>query len=290
MPIIKQIRRSLVNPKSVFLNEFIMNVTSQTGEDGIILKIFDVIEEKNRWCVELGALDGKQFSNTFNLLQNNAWNGVLIEGNETRFDALKKTYAGNSRVTLVNRMVCFKTAADSLDFVLRGIHDIPVNFDFISIDIDGNDYYIWDSLVFFRPRLVIIEFNPTIPNDVFFVQDKDFNVNQGSSLLALIELGKNKGYELVGATPFNGIFIVTEEFDKFNISDNSIDAMYTPILDGRIFHGYDGTIYTAGMDRFLWGHGMIAPDALQVLPREQRAYGDHLPQSNRFSGSGRMKE
>ncbi len=126
------------------------------------------------------------------------------------------------------------------------------NFDLLSIDVDGTDYFIWESLSEFLPRLVIIEFNPTVPNDIIFVQAKDANVNHGCSLLALVTLGKQKGYELVCCTSTNAFFVRKEEFHHIGLSNNSHWNLYEPICDGRIFQGYDSTIFVEGMDRLVW--------------------------------------
>jgi hypothetical protein len=211
------------------------------------------------------------------LIKNQGWRGVLIEGNRERFEDLTRTYAGDDRANLVCAAVGLEPGTDLLDDILASVAGCPNDIDFLSIDIDGNDYHIFASLATFKPRVVVIEFNPTIPNDVVFVQDRDFSVNQACSLLALVELGKSKGYELVAATSFNAFLVVADAFPKFGIADNSIDAMYAPLCDGRVFHGYDGTIYCAGMDVLLW-HGIeVAPGSLQILPAEKRVYSDRLP-------------
>ena len=67
----------------------------------------------------------------------------------------------------------------------------------MSIDIDGNDYHIFEGLDIYQPKLICIEFNPTIPNEVNFSQKANMSVNQGSSALALIELAKKKLYSPV---------------------------------------------------------------------------------------------
>ena len=64
-------RKSRVDPASAFLQKFRQNVTSQRGEDGIIMEIFETVGRTNEYCVEFGAWDGKHFSNTWNLLKNN---------------------------------------------------------------------------------------------------------------------------------------------------------------------------------------------------------------------------
>ena len=104
----------------------------------------------------------------------------------------------------------------------------------------------------FSPRLVVVEFNPTVPNDVFFVQEDDPAVNQGASLLALIELAQSKGYELVATTEWNGFFVPRDLFPSFNIADNHIDAMHDPAhFESRLFQCYDGTLVLAGCKHLL---------------------------------------
>ena len=202
MAIIKQIKES--NDSNNWLKKYAKNINSQFGEDGIIEKIFTIIEESDKWCVEFGAWDGKNLSNTYNLLANKNWRGILIEANPRKFKDLLETYKENPQVQCMNKFVNFG-GSDSLENILSST-EIPENFDLLSIDVDGNDYHIWSSVKIYNPKVVIIEFNPSIPNDIFFVQDPNFNLNHGNSLLALIELGKTKGYELICTTDVNGIF------------------------------------------------------------------------------------
>jgi hypothetical protein len=256
-PVVAKIDTERLNADSRFLMKYLKNITSRDGEDGVIHQIFEIMGVNNPWCVEFGAWDGKYLSNTYDLIAHKDWNGVLIEMSKDRFEDLKETYKGNDKAHLINQMIGFDAQSDSIDFIL-GKTDIPQNLDLMSIDIDGNDWHVWDSMQTYRPRLVLIEFNPSIPNDVLYIQERNFEQQRGCSLRALIELGKLKGYELVCATAINGLFVVSEEFDKFGISDNSIDAMYTPVVDGRIFHGYDSSIHVIGMQKLLWnwyGHG-----------------------------------
>ena len=121
--------------------------------------------------------------------------------------------------------------------------------------------------------VVVVEFNPTIPNDVVFIQDPDPTLNQGASLRALIELGKAKSYELVAATTCNAVFVDKALFGRFNIADNSIDAMHDlGNLETKFFQLYDGTLMLAGNDRLNW-HGLaIDPEKIQVLPKHLRRF------------------
>jgi hypothetical protein len=187
--ILQSRRKSRIKPKSVFLQEFCKNVTTQRGEDGIVEKIFEIIGATNRYCVEFGAWDGKLYSSTWNLLNNHRWGGLLIEANEVKFAELEGAYRGNDQVATLNTLVEQEGEA-SLDAILTRA-GAPVDLDFLCIDVDGVDWHIWNSLTEFLPKVISIEFNPTVPNDIVFVQDDDAAINQGASLLALIELGKS---------------------------------------------------------------------------------------------------
>jgi hypothetical protein len=253
-----------------WLLEHRANVTSQIGQDGILAKIFDLIGEGQKFCVEFGAWDGKHLSNTWDLIANKGWGGILIEGDPAKFSGLVATHP-YPRVKALNRFVHWQ-GEEALDNILAG-NDAPPEIDLMSIDVDGNDWHIWKSLVKHRPRVVLIEFNPSIPNDVFFVQDPDRRYNHGNSLLALIELGKQKGYSLVCANCWDAFFVVDELYGAFNIPDNGIDAMhFYPQAQTSLFQGYDGTLFTAGNRQLLWHNLGFAFDTIQLLPPHQRRY------------------
>jgi hypothetical protein len=273
MPKIEHRRADRRKHDSLHLMKHFRNVQSQCGEDGILERLFDLIgkDESSKWCVEFGAWDGKHLSNTWNLINNHAYKGVLIEGSAERFNDLLGTYAGNPGVHCVNRMVTFEPGPDSLDSIFAAT-PMPQVFDLLSIDIDGNDWYVWESLRNYLPRVVVIEFNSTIPNDVVFVQDKDLLVNQGCSLLALIDLGKVKGYELAVVTFTNAIFVREQDFLKLRIADNSIDAMNLPLYEGKIFQGFDGTLFNVGLEKLQWmlKPFLVSATQFQLLPAASR--------------------
>ena len=265
--------RSRVKPESTYLQVVRRNVASQAGEDGLIERIFSIIGAANRCCVELGAWDGRHLSNSWNLIANRGWRAVLIEGDEARFPDLLATHDGNERVTALNRLVGLRPP-DDLDSILDGT-GLPEDFDLLSIDVDGIDWHIWDSVRRYRPRLVVIEFNPSIPNDVYFVQDADPAKHHGSSLRAMVALGKEKGYELVATTEINALFVAAELFPAFEIADNDIDSMHTPgAYESRLFQLYDGTLVLAGCRKLLWAELPIEQEAIQVLPPERRVFRD----------------
>ena len=271
MPVISHVPKDRRKSASVYLLSFAENVTSQNGEDGIIREIFNIIGTNNKWVVEIGAWDGKHLSNSWNLINLKGWHGVLVEGDESRWLKLCKNYENSPKVILKHAFVSSDAESpNSIDCILAG-SAIPEDFDLLSIDIDGNDYYIWQTMTRYRPRIVVIEYNPTVANDVEFVQDQDERLNHGCSLLALIGMGKEKGYELAAVTVCNGIFVRADEFPKLGILDNDIDSMR---LDQgpRILFGYDGTVFTAGLDCLPWTSIRLEAEDLQILPKALRRY------------------
>ena len=274
MPTLHLQKKLRLNEQSYHLVQFADNVTSQGGEDGVIAKIFDTMKPVHSYCVEFGAWNGVHLSNTWTLINVMGWSGLLIEGNETKFLELAGTYAGNDQVRTLNRYV--GSGEDSLDTILADA-GTPRDLDLLSIDVDGNDWHIWESLAEFQPRLVVIEFNPSIPNDVYFVQDFDPDVNHGASLAALINLGKQKGYELIAALNYNAFFVSKQDYSLFDIPDNDIDAMHDCTnYETKIFQGYDGTLFLAGCDELLWKGIPISQEDIQVLPSAMRRHFEPL--------------
>jgi hypothetical protein len=262
------------NTSANWLNGFRFNITSQSGEDGILEKVFELTPMRNNWCVEFGAWDGKHFSNTYNLLQNKGWKGILIEANRRKYNELTNRYRNNNSVYLINKFVDYD-GYNSLDNILKNC-EIPSDFDFLSIDIDGNDYHVWDSIKKYHPKVVIIEFNPTIPNDIEFVQKKDPNINHGSSILSLVKLGKEKGYELICSTISNLIFITEEYYNRLNLHDNSIEFINPQKIAPRIFQLYDGTLVLTEKFNLVWSPSIkVGEFDLQVIPKYGRYMADN---------------
>jgi len=200
-----------------------MNVFSQAGEDGIIECLCQRLNFKGGWCVEFGAWDGKHLSNTRNLIINHKWAAVMVEGDEIKFEDLTKEYASNPDVHCRCRMVGFRPEDSScLDAVLAET-PIPKEFELLSIDVDGNDWYIWESLKIYSAKIVIIEANSTIPPGKCNVAPA-FS-GGGASALALVELGRKKGYELVAHTG-NCVFVRKELYPAVELDDNSLEKLF----------------------------------------------------------------
>lgn len=222
-------------------------ITSQCGEDGIIEEIFKRIGTENKICVEFGAYDGKTLSNTWELWHNRGWSAVLIESDETKFKKLKENIREFPQVMAFNTIVR-PTGTSALDTILSGLH-IPFNLDLISIDIDGDDYYILDNLNNFRPRVIAIEYNSTIAPELEIVQNPGGRL--GASALALINLAKRKGYIFAGCTKTTCFFVINNEFHKIDMDEPDLKDIF-PREDLRyVIISYDSQTY---MNKDLWSY------------------------------------
>lgn len=257
-----------------WLLDFKSNVYSQEGEDGIISKIMEVLPENDKWCVEFGAWNGEHLSNTRNLIQNYNYSAILIESDKKKFDILKKRDSGNKKIIVLNKFVGFMPS-DNLDQILEE-NPIPRSFDFLSIDVDGNDYHIWKAMNHYQPKVVCIEFNPTIPTRVNYVQPADPSVCHGASLMALVELGKAKGYELISVVRCNAFFVLNEYYSYFSIDNNDPEILREHDNDVTYLYSfYDGTIHLSGNKRLPW-HGIdIVEQHIQHIPKIIRKYPDN---------------
>lgn len=260
-----------MNEHNSWLAEQARNIHSQCGEDGILGKILERLPDRSNWCVEFGAWDGLHHSNTAHLIRSGDFRAVMIEADPTRFAELKRTYPDPGRVHAVSAFVGFGPH-DGLDVILRST-PIPTDFDILSIDIDGNDYHVWSAVQMYSPKCVVIEYNPTVPTGVHFVQPADPNLMQGASIDALVALGTKKGYELVAITRYNGIFVRSEYFPRFDIKDNSISALRTDqTFVTHVFCGYDGTVFVRGCGRLPWHDVPFITPLMQPLPRIFRSW------------------
>jgi len=179
------------------------NVYSQCGDDGVLLRLFEHIGVTNRRFVEFGAWDGLHFSNTANLRLHHGWTGLLMEGSDRADGDLVKRET--IRAENVNE--------------LFGQYEVPESFDLLSIDIDGNDYWVWKAIQGFRARVVVIEYNALFGLEVSKVMPYDPNHvwdktgYHGASLAAMRKLGTELGYSLVFTNVYgaNSFFVLSSE-------------------------------------------------------------------------------
>jgi len=179
------------------LTAFEYRVFSQNGEDGVIAEIFRRIGTTNRFFVEFGIGDGWQGNSVFlgDVLD---WTGLFAEPDTKSYERIRAKYQHSPRVRVAPDALTSTNV--NAKFTEWQVPDAP---DLVSIDIDGNDYYVWSALKW-HPRVVIIEYNGYLSADVTLVQpesDRGWDGSQffGASPAALIQLGRDKGYTFVHA-------------------------------------------------------------------------------------------
>ena len=245
------------------------NVFSQFGEDGIIEEIFKRLNDvSDKKCCEFGAWDGKYLSNTCNLITNHNYEAILIEANKSRFDDLNINFP-EKKIIKINKFVNF-SGENSLDNILEN-NFFNKDFDFLSIDIDGCDFWIFESLSKFTPKIICIEYNPSIPNKVCFVQKKDMKVNQGSSAKSIINLGLKKNYFPIASTDCNLFFVHNKFKQKItNLDKFDINQLLPNSNDNYVYCGYDGTVFTSKPLNLAWHN--ITVEKIKILPKILNMY------------------
>jgi hypothetical protein len=199
-----------------FYKKYNKNFYSQNGEDGIVEELLKRLQISSGWVCEFGAWDGIHLSNTYNLVKNNDFSAVYIEGDKNRFNDLLNTQKLHEKIIPINKFVHHDNENEnSLDNILKETN-IPADFDVLSIDIDGFDYHVWDSLETYKPKIVIIEIHTGIYPDVedYIHGSKSFN---GTSFLPTFKLGIKKGYKFVIHTG-NMFFIRNDLYNKLGLS------------------------------------------------------------------------
>jgi hypothetical protein len=220
------------------LHEYKKNIFSQYGEDGIIEKIFEIIGIHSNICIEFGAWDGIHYSNTANLWKN-GWQAILIEMNPDRFKELRNNTEGFNCIC-INEKVGIDLGG-TLESLISMVHfDKTKGVDFLSIDIDGDDYYILKSLTHLRPRVICCEYNPTIPLHLNLLPDK--NNYFGCSAKSLIALAEEKKYHLVAMSDTNCFFVASEELQNFSDYQTNTIELFDPKYLTFLYNGYDGKV------------------------------------------------
>ncbi len=188
-------------------------VFSQNGEDGILEKILETIGTTNRFFVEFGV-DNAEECNT-RLLKQLGWSGIWMDSNSR----------GTNGVNLE------LVTAENINYLLHK-YSVPHEFDVLSIDVDGNDYWIWKAIDH-HPRVVIIEWNCSItpfrafvaPYDPVHVWDE--TAFYGASILALTKLGESKGFTLVASDRrATNLFFVRNDYAKLFEGAGNIESIY----------------------------------------------------------------
>lgn len=256
-----------------FLEKYGYKVYSQNDEDGIINEIFNRIGTKNKTFIEFGVSDGLE-SNCHSLLLQ-GWSGLWIEGREVAYQQILRRFApviNHGNLSVLNEYVTRDSINETINSYVKG-----EELDILSIDVDGNDYHIWNAVKDVKPRVIIIEYNGKFPPEIDWVMPYnkdhfwDYTDRQGASLKAFEKLGKEKGYQLVG-TDISGInaFFVREDLvgdlfafpataenlynpQRFNLKHKSGHAASNCLAYGK--EGMEGVFEYYPDWNFLTSHG-----------------------------------
>ncbi len=216
---------------SVFAHQY--RVFSQWGEDGIIQGLIRSIEVPRKVFIEFGVQNYTE-SNTRFLLVNNNWAGLLIDGDAAHISYIKSDpiyWQHNLKVEN-----CFVTTDNINDIFQR--NGIYGEIGLLSVDIDGNDYWVWKSITVVDPAIVVVEYNArfgkeravTVPYDPAFTRGAAHysNIYYGASLKAFCLLAEDKGYALVGTNQAgNNAFFVRRDLLNDKVREVSAEEAYT---------------------------------------------------------------
>ena len=204
------------------INDSELKIFSQFGEDGIIDFLVKKINLQTKTFIEFGVEDYEE-SNTKFLLEAKNWKGLVFDSSQKFIDIIKKKdfYWRNNLIAVK----AFITAENIDNLIKKNFFHEEVGL--MSIDIDGNDYWVWKAIETYKPAIVIIEYNARFgyKKSVSIPYKKDFDriaehhssIYFGASLMALYKLGKEKGYSLVGTnTNGNNSFFIRDDFLKKN--------------------------------------------------------------------------
>ena len=243
----------------IFLSQIERHEFSQFGEDGITEKIFETIGFTNKFYLDFG---GTATSNNSEILhKKHGFTGVLWNCDDTECDYTKIHTESVNAENIIS--LCEK-------------YEIPKEFDFLSIDIDGNDWYVFRTLCsVYKPRVVVIEYNASFPppEDKVVVYDPNFSwkcdTYHGASMQAIYNLARSLGYSLVSAesTGYN-LFFIRDDIQYNFYGTNDVKFLYrTPKLGHRPC-GEDGKhteecLKTYRMDGIM-GHKACPPDKVWV--------------------------
>lgn len=192
-------------------------VFSQWGEDGIIQYLLKHVPVERPIFVEFGVENYTE-SNTRFLLTNNQWSGLVIDGSAENIDYIRRDpiyWAANLKAEH-----SFITKDNINNLLSR--NGIEGDIGLLSVDIDGNDYWVWQAIDKISPRIVICEYNShfgpsaevTTPYDAAFVRDTAHfsKIYYGASIAAFCSLAAIKGYSLAASNSAgNNIFFVRND-------------------------------------------------------------------------------
>jgi len=188
---------SLPYPERLIAKRF--RLSSQNQEDGITAALLADAGIVTRRFVEIGS--GLSGGNSAFLAHEWGWAGLMVDGDKPRMEQVGRRFPS---VTSVGAWVTRENLND-----LIASNGFSGEIDFFSLDLDGIDYWAWESMTACSPRVVVLEYNSmfgpdravTVPYDPQFSRDRYHTMYYGASLAALTRLSATKGYRLVAGEP-----------------------------------------------------------------------------------------
>lgn len=178
------------------------NKYSQFGEDGIIEAIFSRIQPANKWCFECGAADGIFFSNTRKLILE-GWQAILVEAEDQAFKRLR-----HNNAVFGDRVRVCRDRITAMDHVLS-VAGAPSDIDLVVIDVDGQDVHLFNSMLRYRPRVILLEYS--------HYEDPDFIPDVGgegqAGLMATRKIAAGRFYTEVYRT-WSNLVLVKQPLDS----------------------------------------------------------------------------
>lgn len=224
--------------------DYEFKVFSQFGDDGIIQFLINNTEIINECFIEFGVEDYSE-SNTRFLLMNNNWSGFIMDGSEASMNKVKnQPYYWKYDLRALGAFI----TKDNINTLMdqTGFEDIGL----LHIDIDGNDYWIWDEINIskLRPTIVILEYNSvfgsekaiTVPyqKDFYRTEAHSSNLFWGASLKALVNLSTSQGYSFVGCNSAgnNAYFVKNDRLKNLkpiSIKEGYVESKYRESRDKK---------------------------------------------------------
>jgi hypothetical protein len=249
------------------LHDAEFKVYSQFGDDGIIQYLISIVKPENKLFIEFGVEDYLE-SNTRFLLENNNWKGLVIDGSKANIDAIKKSdYYWKYDLTAVASFI----TTENINGIISN-SNFSGNIGILSIDIDGNDYWIWECIEVVDADIVIVEYNSvfgseraiSIPYQPNFVRQNAHHsyIYAGASLPALSHLANKKGYSLVGCNSAgnNAYFVKNSKLNTLKpltINEGYVSSNFRETRDQ-----YGNMLFTSGKERIDIIRGMEVTNVL----------------------------
>ena len=218
---------------SKILSKYEFKIFSQFGEDGIIQHLIQNLDIKNRTFIEFGVEDFQE-SNCRFLMMKDLWQGFVIDGSSKNLRTLRDSYFYWQYQL---QSTCAFVTKDSVNSLLDS-SGFDKNIGILSVDIDGVDYHVLNSLDNWNPSILIVEYNSvfgksmavSVPYKADFVRNEAHHSNQywGASLAAFTKLANNRGMALVGVTSTGqNAFFVQRALLNDRISEVGVDECFT---------------------------------------------------------------